>query len=175
MASGTSPSNPASLKKRLEISEIAMILLLVFSGLGIGVSNYSADRGLWYWLLMVPVFGLTSLFVSWRAARSRGQSPGRVALTQVLHWLGLAAALWLMVLLANAGRIANPDEGLVSLILLALATFLAGVHTDWRFAVVGAVLGGIAVLAVLVEQYLWIGLAPVFLGVGVFAYWRIRR
>ena len=87
----------------------------------------------------------------------------------------MAAALWLMVLLANAGRIANPDEGLVSLILLALATFLAGVHTDWRFAVVGAVLGGIAVLAVLVEQYLWIGLAPVFLGVGVFAYWRIRR
>ena len=171
------PSSPsrASLKRGFEISEIAMVLLLVLSGLGIGISNYSADRGLWYWLLMVPVFGLTSLFVGWEAARRHGQSPGRVIVTQVLHWLGLAGALWLMVLLANTGRIANPDEGLVSLILLALATFLVGVHTDWRFAVVGAVLGGIAVLAVLVEQYLWLGIVPVLLGAGVFLYWRLRR
>jgi len=175
MASDTPAATASSLKRGLEVSEIAMILLLVLSGIGIGVSDYSADKGLWYWLLMVPVFGLTSLFVGWSAARRHGQSPSRVIVTQVLHWIGLAAALWLMFLLAETGRINYADEGLVSLVLLALATFLVGVHTDWRFAVVGVVLGCIAALAGLVEQYLWLGLVPVLLGLGIFVYWRLRR
>ena len=164
-----------SFKKRLEAPELAMLFLLLLSGLGIGVSDYSADRGLDYWLAMVPVFGATCLVAGWSTARARGQSAASVIRTQLLHWGGLAAVLWLLFLLADAGRINNADLGLVSLVLLSLSTFLVGVHGDWRFCLVGVVLGGAAILAGLVEQYLWLGLVPVFAGVGVVGYWRLRR
>ncbi|MFP6565206.1 MAG: hypothetical protein VCC68_12080 [Myxococcota bacterium] len=164
-----------SLARRLEATELAMLLLLLLSGLGIGVSDYSADQGLVYWLAMVPVFGTTCLVAGWSTARARGQSAASVIRTQLLHWGGLAGALWLLFLLADAGRINNADLGLVSLVLLALSTFLVGVHGDWRFCLVGIVLAGTAILAGLVEQYLWLGLVPVVTGIGVFAYWRLRR
>ena len=119
---------------------------------------------------------MTCLATGWSAARNQGQSPSRVILSQLFHWMGLAAALWIMFLFsAQTGRLNNADMGLVSLVLLALATFLVGVHGDWRFAIVGVVLGCIAMLVAVVEQYLWLGLIPVFAGLGIYVYWRLRR
>ena len=176
MQSDSTTSATSSLKRRIEVSEIAMVFLLLLSAMGIGVTDWQPEWGFNYWLSMAPIFGVTCLATGWSAARSQGQSPSRVIVSQVLHWLGLAAALWIMFLFSmETGRINNADMGLVSLVLLALATFLVGVHVDWRFCIVGVVLGCTALLVAVVEQFLWLGLVPVFIGLGVYGYWRLRR
>ena len=61
--------------------------------------------------------------------------------TQVVHWLGVVGAVLLIYVLQIYGRMTNEAAGSAVLVVLALATFLAGVYTDWRLSVLGVVLG----------------------------------
>ena len=94
MQTDPTPSGAPPLKVRIEASEIAMVLLLLLSGVGIAVTDWEPEWGFDYWLWMAPVFGVTCLATGWSAARRQGQSPSRVVFSQILHWLGLAAALY---------------------------------------------------------------------------------
>ncbi len=50
----------------------------------------------------------------------------------MLHWIGLVVAVQLVYLLLHIGRLDNENTGLIILLLLALTTFLAGIHLGWR-------------------------------------------
>lgn len=150
-------ARPAS---RAGVEEIAFGVLLVLSVGGIAVADFSARWGLTYWLVMVPLFALNSLYVGWRRARDRGRAVGSVLLAQVLHWSVLAGAVYLIFLLARTARLDEEDAGLVALIALAVTTLLAGIHFDRRLAVLGGLLGLAAVCAALVERFFWMLLIP---------------
>jgi hypothetical protein len=124
---------------------------------------------------MVPLFGGVSAFLAWVRARNRGESPGGALRAQAFHWLGLLGALELVFLMKTAGQIQYDAIGLFALIALALATFLAGVHTDWRLCAVGVLLGAIVVAAAFIQQIVWVILVPAFaLIVVVLIAWRRR-
>jgi 4-amino-4-deoxy-L-arabinose transferase-like glycosyltransferase len=174
-ASAPAPETPARpRRRRLEVEEIVVAVLLGLSIIGIGITDFARGQGLRYWLGMVPIFAAASIFASWKRTRSRG---GRVTVTllqQVLHWGALALAVCLVYVFARTGRINNADAGLVALLALALTTFLAGVHFDWRLAVLGAVLGAAAACAALLEQFFWILLLPALAAGAVAVLWRRR-
>jgi hypothetical protein len=123
---------------------------------------------------MVPIFGAASIYTGWSRARGQKQTVVAIARTQVLHWGSLALAISLIYWLETAGRVTHEDAGLIALIAVALTTFLAGVHFDWRLLVLGLVLGVAAAVAVLVQEFLWILLIPTaLLGLAVIL-WRNR-
>src|SRR5262249_59129003 len=86
------------------------------------------------------MIGLLCIVTGWRHAEN-GNDRIRLIGTQVLHWLAILGAMNL-VLLPTVQTMLNVDaSGLAILMLLALGTFIAGVHTfDWQVSLLGLVI-----------------------------------
>jgi hypothetical protein len=176
-ATSTTSSSQSELVHRVHEGELLFILLVVLSGIGIGVTSFSRPYGFHFWMAMVPLFGGVSTFLAWVRARARGESTGGALRAQLLHWVGTLAAMWLVFLLQTAGQLERDALGLVALVTLSLATFLAGVHGDWRLCGVGLLLGVIAAASAYVQQFAWIVLVPgaALVVLGVFLWLRRGR
>jgi len=177
--SDTQPENIAGrsvLAKRIRIDEALFLTLIALSTIGIGITNFWPVESFWFWAAMVPVFGLTSIFIGWSKARRRGAGVARIIRLQVLHWLGLLAGLFLIYYLLNpTGRIDYNQLALITLLALSLTTFLAGVHFDWRFMVVGIVLGASVAGAAFMEQFIWVIIIPIIAAIGLIVFWWQRK
>lgn len=166
------PSSDKSFAKKLGIAEAILITLMALSAIGIGITNFMPVRSFWYWAAMAPLFGVVSIYLDWSKARQRGEGFSRIIRLQLLHWLGLFATIVLIYLLFDpAGRINNNQLALISLIALALTTFLAGVHFDWRFMLVGIVLGISVAGAAVVEEFLWMIAIPIVVAIALIIFW----
>ncbi len=87
---------------------------------------------------------------------------------QALHWGTLIVAILLVFLMHYGNLFDRPSTpGLLVLLLLALTATLAGVHFNWRMAVVGLILMATFVMAVMAEEFLWILLLVGFVAVVV--------
>lgn len=160
--------------RRLGPEEIGFIALLALSVGGMAIADFSARWGLWYWLAVIPFFVAVSVYSGWRRARAAGENAG-VLLRQVFHWGALAIAVYLIFVLERTGRLNQEDAGLVALLSLSLTTVLAGIHFDWRLAVLGLLLAAVAGASALVEEFFWVLLIPAIIaGVG-FVLWHRRR
>lgn len=167
------PSKP-SIAKAVRLEEAILLTLIVLSAVGIGLTNFMPVKSFWFWVAMVPVFGATSLYIGWSKARGRGEGISRIIWVQLLHWLGLLATIGLIYLLyETTNRINSNQLALLALLSLALTTFLAGVHFEWRFMVVGVILGAAVAGAALVEQMIWMIIIPIAaLAVLVIFWWK---
>jgi len=152
-------------------AEILLALLAVLSVGGVAVADFSAKDGLDYWLVMVPVFAGASIFAAWRRSRSEGQSIPHIVRRHVVHWSALPLAMYLIYVLEQTGRLNREVAGLVALLTLAVTTFLAGVHFDWRLGVLGIVLGIGAACAALIEEFFWVFLIAAAVAVAVLVVW----
>lgn len=93
------------------------------------------------WLLIVPIYFLSCVWHGWANATARG-SRMRLVTTQALHWLAFLGAMYLTLLPEVRGIVNDDSVGLLMLLLLAMGTFLAGVHAwSWPICLVGVVLG----------------------------------
>ena len=140
------------------------IALIVLSIGGIAIMDFSPGTGIWYWLIMTAVFGGTATGLAGRAARERGEPAGLLVRRQLLHWLTVLAGIALVFLLQWGLSLDPTVAGLVALLMLALACVLAGIHYDWRLAVVGGVLAATFIAAVLAADFFWAGLLVAVIG-----------
>lgn len=139
--------------KRGHMEEIVLVLLVLLSGVGVIVNDYGSPATAFrMWLWMTPVFGIISTWAAWSRAQRRGLPVATIVPTQIVHWLGVVGAVLLIYVLQIYGRMTSEAAGSAVLVVLALATFLAGVYTDWRLAVLGLVLGGAVVGFAYVER-----------------------
>lgn len=163
--------------ERFQANELILIALIALSAIGIGVTDFAPRYGFWYWMAMVPIFGAFSLYTGWSKARDQGLGISSVIRSQLLHWIGLLIAIALVFFLLSAGRINNTEAGLVALLMFSFATFLAGVHFDWRYMVVGIILALALVGAALVQRFIWMVLIPVFATIvlAIIWWWRTRE
>jgi hypothetical protein len=126
-----------------------------------------------YWMTLIPVYGVLCTVTAWRRSRQAGGSGGALVLRQALHWLAIGGAVLIDFSIQGAGIETQQNAGFNALLLLALGCFLAGVHLDWSFGLVGLLLALTLVVAARAQQYLWllfvVGL--VLIGVLVLA-WR---
>jgi hypothetical protein len=169
-------NNNNTLAKRLQANEIILIALIALSAIGIAVTDFSPRYGFWYWMAMVPIFGGFSLYSGWSKATSQGISVSTVLRTQLLHWIGLLVAIVIVFFLLRTGRINNIEAGIVALLMFAFATFLAGVHFDWRYMVVGIILGAAVVGAALVQEFIWMIMIPIVAAIilAIIWWWRTK-
>lgn len=141
--------------------------LVVLSVGGIAVMEYSPKYGFWYWLVMAVLFGAVSIGLAWKHDRDTPGDQGLRVRKQVLHWGTLVVGLLLAYLMPRGEVLAASNQGLVSLLLLAITAVLAGIHFNWRMAVVGLILAATFVAAVLAEEFFWPLLIVAFLAVVV--------
>lgn len=132
-------------------------ILVILSVSGVAIMDYSDKWGFYYWLLMAIVFGAVSIGLAWKRDQDLpGDQSDRVK-KQALHWGTLLVGILLIFLMHGAKLFDRPSTpGLLALLLLALTAGLAGVHFNWRMGVVGLILAGTFVAAVLAEEFFWI-------------------
>jgi len=116
---------------------------------------------------MAPTFGVISIATAWWRAHRQGESIALAVRRQVFHWAGVAGAVYLIYLLQSTGRMENEAAGLAALIVIALASFLAGAHSDWRLMVLGTVLALMMVGFAILEQIIWVVMLPALLIIGL--------
>jgi hypothetical protein len=122
--------------RRQLLYAVALILTLI----GVAYTSYSKRPIVGYWELLTVVMAVLCVSTGWRRVQDR---EGRLRLiwTQALHWLAFLVAMNL-VLLTSMQTMLNADAlGLAILMLLALGTFVAGVHIQaWEVCALGAVM-----------------------------------
>ncbi len=136
------------------VEAIVGMTLLVLAFFAIASSDISAAGTRAYWNLLVPLFAVTA-FASDRihAGHSIGHLPS--AITIVLHWLGVFLAIQVVHYFVVTGRMANADIGLTNGLVLALGTYLFGVYSNWRMAVIGLALAAATTGVALIEEFVW--------------------
>lgn len=144
------------------VEALILVLLVALSGLGVAINDYSPGDAYTYWLWMAPTFGVICTASAITRARTHGQSALLAAERQLLHWAGVIGAVYLVYTLQTTGRMQNEAAGLAALTVIALAAFLAGVHSDWRLMVVGVVLGVTVVGFAVLERIIWLVVIPAF-------------
>ncbi|MGA7872215.1 MAG: hypothetical protein WCA22_15115 [Candidatus Binatus sp.] len=163
----------AVLLRRLLIVGVLCVLVMV----GLFLTNVNHLEARFYWSAMFPVFLGVSL---WHELLGPSRHEGPVwkrILRQALHWLGPIVAVRIIFLQLARGQMDADAVALMTLVILAVTCFMAGVHMDRSFYWVSAVLALAAVFGTEVEAYFWmlVALAILAVAVTVFAAITLRR
>ena len=114
------------------------------------------------------MFGAVSVGLAWKRDLDLPGDQSQRVMKQALHWGTLIVGILLIFLMHRAqlfDRTSTP--GLLALLLLAITSGLAGVHFNWRMAVVGLIQAATFVAAVMTEEFFWILLIVAFIAVVV--------
>src|SRR5580700_654128 len=163
----------AGLLRRLLIVGVLCVLVMI----GLFLTNVSRLHARYYWSAMFPIFGIVSLWHELAGPNGNVGPVWRRILRQVLHWLGPIVAVQIIFLQLARGQMDADSVALVTLIILAVTCFMAGVHMDRSFYWVSAALALAAVIGTEVEAYLWMlaAIAIVAIAITLFAATALRR
>ena len=121
-------------------AELPYIAMLLGGFVGIAIHDFIGSPAILYWQLLTPAYALICIVAGWEDG---GETASRTRLikTQSIHWLACFVAMRLLFLPQVRGVLNDNATGLSLLTVLALSTFLAGVHANiWRISLVGLLL-----------------------------------
>ena len=151
------------------------LIMLGLSFIGLIVSDIRQDGAWTYWRVMVPVFALLCLFLSWYLRHKQLLKSPATIWHELIQWAGLALAVYLISVFVNIGLIGRFEAGLVVLILLSLNTFITGIYVEATFFVIGIALGLFALAAALLAEYLFSIMLPITIAVALILVWIARK
>ena len=154
-------------------AELPYIAMLLAAFIGTAINDFSGRQIILYWQLLTPAYALICILAGWEHGGPTG-SRMRLVKTQAIHWLACFVAMRLLFLPQVRGVLNDNATGLSLLTVLALSTFLAGLHSNlWRVTVVGFLLALAVPAAAWVEQsaLLLLGEAILVLGVAALFFW----
>jgi hypothetical protein len=126
----------------------------------IELTSFRRPATYFYWMALAPIYALIVIASGWRQLET-GAERMRLVVTQLLHWAAFLGTMWLMFLPEVGGVVNLNATSLTLLILLALGTFVAGVHAAvWRISAVGVF------LALSVPAVAWVQESAMLLLVG---------
>jgi hypothetical protein len=122
------------------LRELPYSAVLILTLVGVAYTSFSRNPIVAYWEFLAPVIGVACVFNGWRRAHDK-ETRVRLIWTQALHWLAFLAAMNLLLLPAVQNMLNSNATGLAILLLLALGTFVAGVHIlAWEICLLGVVM-----------------------------------
>ncbi|MEE9345236.1 MAG: hypothetical protein V3U88_06475 [Methylococcales bacterium] len=144
--------------KRHLLEDFVLLVLIIFTMVGIYISNIAAADidGYLYWMVMIFVFAISAMLISIAQSKQRGSVIKKILVEQSLHWLGAILALFGVLLIVHAGSLTHYSAGLMFLLILSLATYLDGIRIGWRFGLIGNYLGLAAVVMAYADHSMWI-------------------
>jgi hypothetical protein len=159
---------------RFWLKELPYIAVLALTILGVAYTSVSQQPLIGYWVFLAVAIGLVCVTTGWLHIHDP-KARFRMVWTQALHWLAFLIAMNI-VLLPGVQRMLNaPVTGLALLMLLALGTFVAGVHVSWHICVLGIIMAlCVPGIAWLEESALLLVLGVVVvIGIGITFRWRL--
>jgi hypothetical protein len=139
-----------------KVASIVAVVMVLLALLGVGLTMANKSAASAYWIALVPVYGALCIWIA-RIHQQRGiLIDPYVIWRQVFHWVGIGAAIGLVFFISGTNLVTSEGAGLNALLLLALGCFLAGIHFEWLFVVVGGLLTLTLVMVVQCERYLWL-------------------
>jgi hypothetical protein len=151
------------------------VLLLALSFVGIIITDLRPSSAWTYWNIMIPLFAILCLWLSWLDSKEKERITGITLLHEFLHWIATLATVYIVALFVKFGVVSDVVAGLFVLILLALSTFLAGIYIEKTFLLIGLMLGLFAIISVLFLKYLLIITIPLSILVLVILLWMYKR
>jgi hypothetical protein len=130
-----------------------MVLLAL---LGVALTTAGKSAAPPYWISLAPVFGVLCAGTAWAQHRHAEGIRREHVVRQIFHWLGVAVALGLDFVVRGTGEETGQAAGFNAMLLLALGCFLAGVHLEWHFAIVGVLLVLALLIVAKADQYVWL-------------------
>ena len=162
---------------RAWFAELPYIAMLAAAFIGVAVSNASGHPTTLYWEFLAPVYCVICI-LSGRVHGEEDTQLWHLIWTQALHWFACLVTMWLLFLPQVRGMAGDNGTSLALLSVLALSTFLAGLHAPtWRITLVGVLLAlAVPATAWLVQSaLLLLLLAVVLIGVAVLFIWLRSR
>jgi hypothetical protein len=159
------------------LRELPYVVVLILTLFGVAYASFSRQSMVGYWEFLAPVIGILCVIIGWPHAHDQAARV-RLIWTQAAHWAAFLVAMNLL-LLSGVASLLSPDAiGLTILTLLALGTFVAGVHIQaWQICVLGMVMGlGVPAIAWVERSALLLLLGTVALAaIGVALWWGTRK
>lgn len=144
-----------SARKLGTIDKVIFIALIVFTLVGVAITNISPAEAHVYWLVMNMVFALAAIITGWHRVDNK-KAKARLVTSQMIHWGSTMVAVMVVYGFLHSGQIQNETVSLVIVLILALSTFLAGIQIGWQFSVVGILLAISAMMISYLEEYIWL-------------------
>ena len=159
------------------LQALPYLLILILTLAGVAYTSINRKPLIYYWDAIALLTGVLCVVTGWSHAGKEGRL--KLIWTQVLHWGAFLGAMNLL-LYSDVQQMLNADStGLATLLLLALGTFVAGVHTlSWQTGVLGVVMAlSVPAIAWIEESALVLVLAAALLIVlgGLFWFFGRRR
>jgi hypothetical protein len=150
------------------------IAVLALTLLGAAYTGVLHQPLIGYWEFLAVVTGLVCVTTGWLHIHDP-KPRFRMVWTQALHWLAFLVAMNIVLLPDVQAMLNAPATGLTLLMLLALGTFVAGVHVSWHICALGIAMAlFVPAIAWLTESSLFLVLAAVALiGVAMTFWWRM--
>jgi hypothetical protein len=123
-----------------KIAMVVAAIMVVLAVLGVALTQAKSSAASVYWLSLTPVYGLLCVGTAWSRSLVGGAFDRTLILRQLFHWLGIGIALMLDFFILKTGQMSEQGTGWTALLLLALGCYLAGVHLEWLFVLVGVIL-----------------------------------
>lgn len=131
-----------------------------------------------YWLYsqgLSVIYAVLSIWLFWYLNRGEHRFTRSTIWHQILHWVGLLAALYLVDLFVRAGIMGALPAGIVTITMLALTIYLVGIYSDIAFVLIGITLAICAYCLAYVQAYLSIIMIPVILVAALIIFLIIHR
>jgi hypothetical protein len=153
----TQPTPLFPITRSWKLAAIGAIIMVLLALLGVAITTASRAAGPIYWIALVPVYAVLSIATTRARERHAGGEAHQVHIwRQIWHWLGIGVALVVDFLIRGTGEESGLGAGLNAMLLLAVGCYLAGVHFEWLFAVVGVLLTLALIILMKTDQYLWL-------------------
>jgi len=155
----------------LLLRELPYAVVLVMTLIGVAYTSAAREPLILYWEILALTVFVVCISAGWKSAQAR-EARLRMLWTQALHWGAFLAAMNI-VLLPGVQRVLTASAtGLTLLMLLALGTFVAGVHLSLRICLLGLTMAlAVPAVAWLKQSALFLLLAAVVAVAIVLAIW----
>lgn len=145
-----------SRKEVLLLRILPYIIVLALTVLGIAYTSVSQQPLGFFWEFVALGTGILCVTTGWTKVHTR-DARTRLMWTQAVHWAAIFIAMNIVFLPSVQRLLPAPATSLALLLLLALGTFLAGIHVSWQICVLGLV------MALLVPAIAWLKGSALFL------------
>jgi hypothetical protein len=151
------------------------LAVLVLAILGVAYTSIAQRPLFGYWEFLGIAVGVACVAIGWRKTKDRRER-WVLARTQLLHWAAFLVAMNIVLWPSVNTFLNRPATGLALLLLLALGTFVAGVHVSADIAVLGLALAAAVPAIAWFKQYaLLMALAVLVVTASAVSLWSRRR
>lgn len=144
---------------RLVLKELPYIGALFLTILGVAYTSVSRQPLIGYWEFLAIFMAIVCVTTGWLHVHDR-DARIRMLWTQLFHWVAFLVAMNIVLLPSVQAMLNAPATGLTLLMLLALGTFVAGVHIAWQICILGII------MAIAVPAIAWLTQSVLFLLLG---------